>query len=93
VAAEHLSGHGLQGWLQTAILSGKGPSAADVGPELGTQLLCRLGDEAADALLAPGCRDNASVRREKLADARGGGWGNSAGWGGTEQADQQRHRQ
>jgi hypothetical protein len=93
VAAEHLSGHGLRGWLQTAILSGERPSAADLGSKLCTQLLCCCGDEAADALLAPGRRDNASVRREKLADARGGGWSNSAGWGGTEQADQQRHRQ
>jgi hypothetical protein len=93
VALRTQRGRILQGWLQTAVLARALRDRADLLPG---RLLGRthaLGDEAADADGAPGRRDNASVRRERLADARGGGWSNSAGWGGTEQADQQRHRQ
>ena len=68
VAAEGLSGQGV-GWLQTAVLARALRDRADLLPGRHLGRTHALGDEAADPLLAPGRRDNASVRRERLADA------------------------
>src|SRR6266508_3523259 len=72
-----------RGWLQTASLSGKRPSATDGGAELSTQLSCGRGCERADRLPSVR-RAKASVAGEELPDARSRCRSNCAGRGGTE---------
>ena|SRR5215211_7438497 len=80
------------GWLQTAILSGKRPSAADVGPEPCAQFSCHLRCKRADRLPNVRCAE-ASVAGEELPNAGSRCRSNSAGRGSTEQADKQCHHQ